>query len=68
MQEALDEAQKGRTCIVIAHRLSTIHNADCIVVLQHGKVAEMGTHGELLAMKGLYYTLHNSQLRAAKNS
>ena len=68
MQEALDEAQKGRTCIVIAHRLSTIHNADCIVVLQHGKVAEMGTHSELLALKGIYYTLYNSQLGSVTNS
>ena len=68
VQEALDEAQKGRTCIVIAHRLSTIYHADCIVVLQHGKVAEMGTHSELLAMKGRYYALHNSQLGTVTTS
>ena len=68
VQEALDEAQGGRTCIVIAHRLSTIHNSDCIVVLQHGKIAEMGTHNELLAMKGIYYALHNTQMGAATNS
>ena len=68
VQDALDDAQGGRTCITIAHRLSTIHNFDCIIVLQNGKVAEMGTHSELLAIKGIYYALHNTQMRTAINS
>ena len=57
VQMALDKAREGRTCITIAHRLSTIRNADKILVLNHGKVAEDGTHDELLALKGLYYEL-----------
>jgi len=61
VQEALDRAQQGRTCIVIAHRLSTIQNADCIVVFHNGQVAELGTHSELLAHKGLYYKLNLAQ-------
>ena len=61
VQEALDRAQQGRTSIVIAHRLSTIQNADCIIVINHGKVAELGTHSELLAHKGIYYKLSNTQ-------
>lgn len=68
VQEALDKAQEGRTCIVIAHRLSTIQGADCIVVLRHGRIAEIGTHSELLAKKGIYYTLNNAQLAAAATS
>nr|XP_048289551.1 multidrug resistance protein 2 isoform X3 [Myodes glareolus] len=57
VQEALDKAREGRTCIVIAHRLSTIQNADLIVVIQNGKVKEQGTHQQLLAQKGIYYTM-----------
>ena len=67
MQEALDAAQKGRISIVIAHRLSTIINADRIFVFHHGKVAEAGTHTELLAQKGLYYNLNQAQLRKKKS-
>ena len=63
VQEALDRAQEGRTSIVIAHRLSTIQNADCIVVMQSGKVAELGTHSELLALKGIYYKLSSTQMK-----
>ena len=62
VQEALDKAREGRTSIVIAHRLSTIYNADCIAVLRQGKVIEMGTHGELMRKKGLYYKLNRFQL------
>ena len=63
VQEALDKAQEGRTSLVIAHRLSTIQNADCIVVIHNGKVAEVGTHTQLLATQGIYYRLNNTQLR-----
>ncbi|XP_061441927.1 ATP-binding cassette sub-family B member 5 [Rhineura floridana] len=62
VQKALDEARKGRTCIVIAHRLSTIQNADIIAVIQNGKVMEQGTHSQLLAMGGFYYELVNAQV------
>uniref|UniRef100_A0A8C3KR03 ATP binding cassette subfamily B member 1 n=1 Tax=Calidris pygmaea TaxID=425635 RepID=A0A8C3KR03_9CHAR len=61
VQEALDKAREGRTCIVIAHRLSTIQNADKIAVVQNGKVVEQGTHQQLLAEKGIYYSLVNVQ-------
>lgn len=61
VQEALDKAREGRTCIVIAHRLSTIQNADKIAVIQNGKVIEQGTHQQLLAEKGFYYSLVNVQ-------
>ncbi|XP_029414181.1 multidrug resistance protein 2 isoform X2 [Nannospalax galili] len=57
VQEALDKAREGRTCIVIAHRLSTIQNADLIVVIQNGKVKEQGTHQQLLAQKGVYFSM-----------
>ncbi|KAL2307338.1 hypothetical protein Nmel_000296 [Mimus melanotis] len=61
VQEALDKAREGRTCIVIAHRLSTIQNADKIAVVQNGRVVEQGTHQQLLAEKGIYYSLVNVQ-------
>ncbi|XP_016151870.1 PREDICTED: multidrug resistance protein 1 [Ficedula albicollis] len=61
VQEALDKAREGRTCIVIAHRLSTIQNADKIAVVQNGTVVEQGTHQQLLAEKGIYYSLVNVQ-------
>ncbi|KAM6201356.1 phosphatidylcholine translocator ABCB4 isoform 2-T2 [Rhynchocyon petersi] len=57
VQEALDKAREGRTCIVIAHRLSTIQSADLIVVFQNGRVKEQGTHQQLLAQKGIYFTM-----------
>lgn len=56
VQDALDNVMKERTCIVIAHRLSTIVNADRIYVLKEGKVAESGTHPELMNKQGIYYT------------
>uniref|UniRef100_A0A5G2QEG3 Phosphatidylcholine translocator ABCB4 n=2 Tax=Sus scrofa TaxID=9823 RepID=A0A5G2QEG3_PIG len=61
VQEALDKAREGRTCIVIAHRLSTIQNADSIVVIQKGKVREHGTHQQLLAQKGIYFSMVSVQ-------
>lgn len=57
VQSALDEARKGRTCIVIAHRLSTIQTADIIAVMSQGVVIEKGTHDTLMAKRGAYYKL-----------
>ncbi|KAM4557786.1 bile salt export pump [Odontesthes bonariensis] len=57
VQSALDEARKGRTCIVIAHRLSTIQTADIIAVMSHGVVIEQGAHHNLMAKRGAYYKL-----------
>ncbi len=57
VQTALDQVLKGRTSIVIAHRLSTIVNADLIVVLEHGKIVECGTHDQLCILQGRYYEL-----------
>ncbi|XP_049336164.1 ATP-dependent translocase ABCB1 isoform X7 [Astyanax mexicanus] len=62
VQKALDEARKGRTCIVIAHRLTTVQNADIIAVIQNGQVVEQGMHSELMAKHGAYYALVNAQV------
>ncbi|KAI1718396.1 ABC transporter transmembrane region domain-containing protein [Ditylenchus destructor] len=61
VQEALDRAGQGRTCLVVAHRLSTIQHADLICVIRNGRVIERGTHQELMAMKGAYYRLVEKQ-------
>ncbi len=61
VQSALDRLMQGRTTFVIAHRLSTIEHADRIVVLSNGKIAEIGTHAELLAHAGVYANLHRLQ-------
>ena len=61
VQDALNHAMKDRTVFVIAHRLSTIQNADKIIVLKQGKIAESGTHQELLALGGIYRRLHDTQ-------
>lgn len=63
IQDALTKLTKNRTTIVIAHRLSTIQHADKIIVLHKGKVHESGTHQELLAAKGMYYSLYQLQYR-----
>jgi len=62
IQQATENLTKDRTSIVIAHRLSTIHKADCIVVLDQGKIIEKGTHSELLSSKGKYKTLYEKQI------
>uniref|UniRef100_A0A3B3S2Z1 ATP-binding cassette, sub-family B (MDR/TAP), member 5 n=1 Tax=Paramormyrops kingsleyae TaxID=1676925 RepID=A0A3B3S2Z1_9TELE len=62
VQQALDKARLGRTCVVIAHRLSTIQNADTIAVIQNGRVVEQGTHSELMQREGAYYALVNAQV------
>lgn len=61
IQNAMDNLMKGRTSFIIAHRLSTIKNADLILVMNHGDIAEQGTHEELLAKGGFYSDLYNSQ-------
>ena len=65
VQEAIDRLLAGRTVFVIAHRLSTVVHADQILVLDHGRVIERGSHGELLAAHGAYARLHDAQLRRA---
>lgn len=62
IEKGMDQLMKGRTVFVIAHRLSTVRNANAIMVLEHGKIIERGTHEELLEMKGEYYQLYNGML------
>ena len=61
LQKAMDNLMRERTCFVIAHRLSTIVDSDLILVLDHGRIVEQGTHRSLLAKKGFYYQIYNSQ-------
>jgi len=65
IQHAMARLRQGRTGFVIAHRLSTIRNADSIVVMDQGRIVEMGSHPELLRRGGFYYTLYNSQFTDA---
>lgn len=58
VQEAMNKLLEGRTSFVIAHRLSTIHNADRIIVINDGRIVEQGNHDELIAKKGMYYTMY----------
>jgi len=67
VQDALDQARKGRTCIIIAHRLSTIQSADSIAVVHNGKIVEQGTHEELKDKNGYYYELIKRQEEIRSN-
>ena len=58
----MDSLMKGRTTFVIAHRLSTIRNADCIMVLDAGKIIERGSHEDLMEKKGRYYQLYTGKV------
>ena len=64
IQQALDELCRGRTTLVVAHRLSTIKNADEIAVVADGRIAEQGTHDQLMARSGMHYDLYQLQFRA----
>jgi len=65
IERALRVLLAGRTSFVIAHRLSTIRNADSIIVLEHGRIVEQGTHSELLTRRGLYTSLYADTAVAA---
>lgn len=66
IQKAFAELMEGRTSFIVAHRLSTIRNADVILVMRDGQILEQGTHEHLLAQKGFYYELYNSQFAKAE--
>ena len=68
IQDALDQLQKDRTCIVIAHRLSTVENADTILVIEKGQIIEQGTNDELLAQDGAYAALKKMQFKEGELS
>jgi ABC-type multidrug transport system fused ATPase/permease subunit len=68
VRQALDTLKRGRTTLVIAHRLSTIRSADRILVLDRGRVAESGTHQQLLSLDGFYSALIAAQLRTLARS
>ncbi len=68
VQEALDVARQGRTCIIIAHRLSTVMNSDVIAVIHNGQVVEQGSHYHLMDLQGYYYRLQQAQGRTKKDS
>lgn len=67
IQAALEKLIKGRTAIMIAHRLSTLRGADKLIVIEHGKMPEFGTHDELIHKKGIYYKLYRMQIESMKN-
>ena len=68
IQQAIDNLMKGRTAIVIAHRLSTVRNVDRILVLNHGRIVEQGSHQDLLAKRGIYYKLYQLQYEGQPGS
>ena len=61
VQDSMDKLMQGRTTFVIAHRLSTVKNSDCIIVLEHGRIIERGTHDQLIEQKGRYYQLYTGK-------
>ncbi|MDR0889844.1 MAG: ABC transporter ATP-binding protein/permease [Oscillospiraceae bacterium] len=65
VQRGMDELMKGRTTFVIAHRLSTVRNADCIMVLEQGRIIERGTHDSLIEQKGRYYRLYTGNAQGS---
>ena len=68
IQEGLAKLVKGRTTVAIAHRLSTLRNADRLIVLNKGKLEDIGTHAELMKKKGVYYRLVMAQRQTTKMS
>ena len=68
VQEGMDRLMKGRTTFVIAHRLSTVRNADCIMVLEQGRIIERGTHDQLIEAKGRYYQLYTGHAPEEKRA
>lgn len=58
VQDGMDKLMQGRTVFVIAHRLSTVKNADVILVMDHGRIVERGSHDSLIAQHGMYYRLY----------
>ena len=67
VQDGMDALMKGRTTFVIAHRLSTVKTADCIMVMEQGRIIERGTHDELIAAKGKYYQLYTGEFRGVSD-
>ena len=63
IQQALENLVRGRTTIAIAHRLSTLRKADRLIVLDRGKIVEIGNHDDLMAREGFYYRLYQAQAR-----